>query len=395
MYRPAVITAGGLGHYLKNKMSFDVNTTDKYKTILADTYGTLCYQEQVMDIFHKLGGLSLEEADESRHILKLLFKGKEDYTDFNELMRKFKEGCHENTDYTDEKIVKIMDIVKQFSQYSFNKAHATAYAMMGYIMMYLKVFYPNEFYSALLSNTVNADGFQDKVKINPLRNYIIEIHRNTDIEIVSPDVNISLDNTFKIEGNKLYFPFNKIKGVGESSASEIMGKRPYTSFADFLDKIELRKCNKRVIKALIFSGALKFEDTLTGYEKKYKEPIDKKSVMSMFESTNLIFHDNFIKLFEGYALRLSKFREKKIDSVTVYGVVYKMRKTITKWKKIMNFISLYDGSDVFESCIIENKDVNKVNEGDIVKCTLSSTPSKSKGYGNFVHYMHNLKKIDC
>lgn len=203
-----------------------------------------------MQVFRDLGGFTLGEADDARHVLKLLFKGRNDFTEFNELMEKFREGCHKTTKYNDEEINQVMETIKKFSQYSFNKSHSCAYAIMGYVMMYLKYYHPAEYYSALLANTDNTESVQDKAKVNLFQRFVIKIQRhpmktasgdNVPIRVVKPDINKSAAEQFKIMGdNILLCSMSKIKDVGIKAAMEIEEHQPYSSFEDFTKKVKLR-----------------------------------------------------------------------------------------------------------------------------------------------------------
>ena len=391
LYRPAVIQAKGLENYLTNKRSFDPNSTDALESLLKDTYGVMVYQEQTLDVFHKLGGLSLEEADEARHTLKLLFKGKTDYSDFEKLMAKFKEGCHQNTNYDDKKIVEIMEMTKQFASYSFNKSHSAGYAMIGYIMMYLKTLYPHEYFAALLSNTNNADSVQDRQKVNLLRNYVVMIQKTSDIRIVHPDINKSGVDDFKIEGNTLIFPLGKIKGVGEKAANEIVSKAPYTSFKDFTDKVTLRVVNKRVIKALIYTKALTFDDALTGFKDKYNEEIDlSNAIATKFEYLSIIFEDEFDKLIGASRLKLKAIKGKRVQNASIVGMLYKFRKLMTKGGRLRMYVGLYDGSEYLEDCLTKGQ--GELEEGQIISCVLSAQDSYNQNYGKYTYHVEKEKK---
>jgi DNA polymerase-3 subunit alpha len=387
LYRPAVIIAGGLELFIENRKNFDQNTKDPFEQILKDTYGTLCYQEQVMNVFHKIGGLTLEESDEARHTLKLLFKGKQDYTDFNILMAKFKEGCRKTTTYSDAEIEKVMEVVKQFSSYSFNRSHSLCYAMMGYAMMYLKAFYPLEFFSALLTNTENVDSFQDKIKTNMLRSYIVKIHKSTNIKILPPDINLSDADKFTIENGNLRYPLSQVKGVG-AAAQMIVERRPYHSLKELLDKVEKRKVNKRVIKALIRSGTVNFVDTFETYKKQYKEEI-KTSIYGVYESTNVLFGEEFKKHIKEYMFSLRDIEARGSNGLPIFAFVYKLRPTITKSGKKINFVSLYDGTTILDSCIVDKLDGLK--EGMIIKATATKRPTTNPRYENNIFNLSNIE----
>lgn len=399
LYRPAVIASGGLDRYLISKRDWsEKDKKDKFKSLLSDSYGVLTFQEQILDTFSELGGFSLAEADEARHTLKLLFKGKEDKTDFNLLIKNFTEGCHKNTDYNDEEIKKILKYVEQFSQYSFNKSHACSYAMMGYIMMYLKYYYPAKYYSAVLKNTANADSIQDKIKVNQFRNFIIKIQNISDIRIIKPDVNKSDAVDFKIiDENKLLCSLSKIKDVGEKAAIEIEKHKPYSSFEDFIEKVTLRVVNKRVIRALIYTEALKFPNTIELFQKKYKEEIDLKNFLSkQFSYLNFIVRSDLISITNSKISLMKMKAEKKLDEcedfheykyennwldkegeskkISVIAFVAHYRRQLYKSKKYSrtnHFISIYDGADILECRYFpKGKEEVEIIEGMIIKCKI-------------------------
>jgi DNA polymerase-3 subunit alpha len=392
LYRPAVIVAGGLDRFVENRRIFNRDTTDPFELILKDTYGVVAYQEQMMQVFHKLGGFTLEESDEARHTLKLLFKGKDDLSEFNTMLAKFREGCKKTTTYDDDKINKVMEIVKEFSQYSFNRSHSLSYAMMGYAMMYLKVFHPLEFFSALLTNTENCDSFQDKIKTNMLRSYIVKIHKTSDIQILPPDILKSDKEKFTIEGKNLRFPLSQVKGVG-GAAEMIIDRRPYASLKEMLEKVEKRKVNKRVIKALIRSGAITFSDIAETYKKQYKEEV-RTSIYGVYETTNVLFGQMFKEQIKEPVFSLRDVEHRACDGLPIGAFLYKLRPTITKKGNKINFVSLYDGTTILDSCIISDKEMAGLKEGQIITAKAYKKKSANQKYTSNVFNLHEIKILE-
>jgi DNA-directed DNA polymerase III PolC len=409
LYRPAVIQAGGLEMYLKNKDNYDYEKAakDPFENILSDTFGIMVFQETSMKIFRELGGFTLAEADETRHVFKLLFKGKTDYTEFNHMMAKFKEGCHKTTDYNDKKIEEIMEVIKSFSKYSFNKAHSAAYAMMAYIMMYLRTYHPAQYFSSLLSNTENSEAMQDGKKINLFQHYVTEIQKTYGIKVVKPDVNESGATVFRIKDDKsLLYALGHIKDVGEKAAINIEQNQPYKSFKDFLERVTRRVVNKRVIKALIYSEALRFDDTAEVFEKETGEKIDHNIFLQkQFDYTGLVASKDLkqatnkeytLKAVEK-AVNEGKFLDKD-QAIPVIVFVSKFRRLAGNSKKtgrpyVMYFATLYDGTTKIDDCILNEAEELKIVEGDLLSGKLHFEEAKNKKYSEHTYYLSKISKI--
>jgi DNA polymerase III alpha subunit len=139
---------------------------------------------------------------------------------------------------------------------SFNMPHSYAYSLLGYVQAYLKCYYPIEFWCATL-NTI--DRGQEKHGESTLGKYISFITRST-IGFERPDINKS-EKEFYGENNKIYFAMSYIKSVA-SGCDSVLKNKPYIDWDDFLEKAKNNKFNKRIVKSLIFSGALDFSDEI-------------------------------------------------------------------------------------------------------------------------------------
>ncbi len=213
------------------------------KEILEPTYGVIVYQEQVMQVAQIIGGFSLGKADLLRRAMS---KKKE--KEMEKMKIEFIDGAVAKG-YTREKASELFEMLKPFSRYGFNKSHAAAYSVLAYKTAYLKANYPAEFMAANLTNEINNP---DKLAL-----YISET-KSLGIEILPPDVNLSQHN-FSVSREKIVYGLVGIKNVGKAAVDEILRAREeqgaYTSFVDFLDKIDLRTVNKKVIETLIQCGA--------------------------------------------------------------------------------------------------------------------------------------------
>ncbi|MEV4731018.1 DNA polymerase III subunit alpha [Saccharopolyspora sp. NPDC049426] len=213
------------------------------KDILAETYGLIVYQEQIMAIAQRVAGYSLGRADILRRAM-----GKKKKEVLDQEFEGFQAGMRDQG-FSDEAIDKLWATVLPFAGYAFNKSHAAGYALVAYWTAYLKANHPAEYMAALL--TSNGDN-KDKMAV-----YLAECRR-MGVQVLSPDVNESKETFAAVSGN-IRFGMSAIRNVGSNVVASIVKSREeqgrYTSFTDFLDKSEILACNKRVIESLIKAGA--------------------------------------------------------------------------------------------------------------------------------------------
>jgi DNA polymerase-3 subunit alpha len=236
--------------------------------ILADTYGLIVYQEQIMAIAQKVAGYSLGRADILR---RAMGKKKKEVLDAE--FEGFRDGMRASTlvpgGFSDEAIKTLWDTILPFADYAFNKSHAAAYGVTTYRTMYLKANYPVEFMAALLTSVTND---KDKTAL-----YLSEC-RKMGIKVLQPDVNES-ELRFAAVGSDIRFGLGAIRNVGNNVVESIIKTRQekgkFTSFTDFLDKVELLSCNKRLIESLIKAGAFdSFEHTRLSLVQVHEEAVD-------------------------------------------------------------------------------------------------------------------------
>ncbi|PKW16026.1 DNA polymerase III subunit alpha [Saccharopolyspora spinosa] len=216
---------------------------DALREILAETYGLIVYQEQIMAIAQKVAGYSLGRADILRRAM-----GKKKKSVLDQEFEGFRDGMLAQG-FSDEAISTLWATILPFAGYAYNKSHAAGYALVAYWTAYLKANYPAEYMAGLL--TSNGDN-KDKMAV-----YLAECRR-MGVKVLSPDVNDSRD-TFAAVGSDIRFGMSAIRNVGSNVVASIVTTRKekgrYTSFTDFLDKSEILACNKRVIESLIKAGA--------------------------------------------------------------------------------------------------------------------------------------------
>lgn len=210
--------------------------------ILKETYGVIVYQEQVMQVAQKIAGYSLGKADMLRRAMS---KKKVD------VMAKEKEtfvAGAVSLGFAKDKAAEIYDILIPFSQYGFNKSHATAYAVLAYRTAYLKTHFLPEFWAANFTNEITAS---DK-----LREYI-HLAKKDGVKIMPPNVNYSREY-FSVSDGAIVFGLIGIKGFGTWAAKAIVAERlkngKYTSFIDFLNRVDLKVVGKKAVEILISTG---------------------------------------------------------------------------------------------------------------------------------------------
>jgi DNA polymerase-3 subunit alpha len=214
------------------------------ESILKETYGIIVYQEQVIQIANKAGGMSLAEADILRRAM-----GKKDLLAMKEQKVKFTEGAVKNG-IPKKAAEEIFDAIDKFANYGFNKSHSVAYSYVAYQTAYLKAHYAPEF---LAANLTNEFGNTDKVT------NFLEDCRKLKIEVHPPDVN-SPSVYFDVKDGKIIFGMCAIKNVGVGAVHEIMKGhdsigRNFTSIFDFCANVDTRTVNKRSLEGLVFAGA--------------------------------------------------------------------------------------------------------------------------------------------
>ncbi|MFJ9447615.1 DNA polymerase III subunit alpha [Kitasatospora sp. NPDC101235] len=211
--------------------------------VLGPTYGLIVYQEQVQRAAQVLAGYSLGQADLLRRAM-----GKKKKEVLEKEFVPFHAGCQERG-YSDEAIQAVWDVLVPFAGYAFNKSHSAAYGLVSYQTAYLKANYPAEYMAALLTSVADD---KDKMAV-----YLAEC-RQMGIRILSPDVNESVVD-FTAVGSDVRFGLKAVRNVGVPVIDSLVRTRDekgkYTSFADFLDKVELVVCNKRTVDSLVKAGA--------------------------------------------------------------------------------------------------------------------------------------------
>ena len=215
----------------------------RMKEFLGKSYGLLVYQDDVFATAINIAGYTWEEADKFRKAV-----GKKIPAEMEKQKEKFIDGCVKN-DMERMRAEELFHLIEPFSGYGFNKAHAASYGMVAYQTAYLKANYPVEFMNALLTAESN-----DIEKISQAVNEC----RRMKIKVLPPDINES-DVGFKIVKIGIRFGLSAIKNVGKAAIEAILEARKagaFSSFADFLARVDARRVNKKVLESIIKVGGL-------------------------------------------------------------------------------------------------------------------------------------------
>ncbi|MGB8963450.1 MAG: DNA polymerase III subunit alpha, partial [Pseudonocardiaceae bacterium] len=249
LYRPGPMAANAHLNYAERSNSRQAiapihpELREALEPILGETYHLLVYQEQVMAIAQQLAGYSLGGADLLRRAM-----GKKKKEILEKEFERFRAGMT-GKGFSAQATQILWDVMLPFAGYAFNKSHTAGYGLVSYWTAYLKANYPTEFMAAQLTSIGDN---KDKSAV-----YLAECRR-MGIKVLPPDVNDS-GLRFAAVGHDVRFGLGAVRNVGANVVASIIKTREakgrFTSFTDFLDKIDLVCCNKRTIESLIKAGA--------------------------------------------------------------------------------------------------------------------------------------------
>lgn len=387
LYRPGPLGSGMIDDFIDRKQG-RVPVTYPHPSlepILRETYGVIVYQEQVMRIASEFAGFTLGEADILRRAM-----GKKKPEVMREQREKFIEGAIQRG-HSREKAEELFDLIEYFAGYGFNKSHSAAYAIVSYQTAYLKAHYPTEYLAACLTSVANDS---DKVA-----KFIAECRR-LGIDVLPPDVNESLANFTVVGNRRIRFGLAAVKNVGESAVEEILLRRKegrYRNIFDFVERVDTRVVNRRVLESLIKAGAFgglhpnraqllaSLEDILAYSAKRRKKDVKQRSLfgeetvsgetpplreVAEFSRQELLQME---KEMLGFYVSDHPFREavstlqhiplfplgnlkalKQEMRVKVVGMVGNVRKIVTKTGGDMYFVTLEDESGSVEAIFFPN-----------------------------------------
>ncbi len=245
LFRPGPLGSGMVDDFVERKHGRQEITYahPRLEPILKDTYGTMVYQEQIMQIFQIMADYSLGQADQVRRMM-----GHKDPEAMAAQEGKLVEGSAKYG-MKAEDAKKLFTQIQNFAAYCFNRAHSSAYAFVSYQTAYLKCHYPVEYLSALLSSVA---GDQEKTQA------YIEEALKYGIKVLPPDINKSFLE-YAPDGHNIRFGLASIKQVGEAVIEEIIKEREengeYKSIYDYIKRLDSKCSNKKTLEGLIKAGA--------------------------------------------------------------------------------------------------------------------------------------------
>jgi len=341
--------------------------------ILMPTYGIIIYQEQIMQIAERMAGFSLAEADLFRRAV-----AKKDAEKLGELQEHFVEGAIRKG-YSRGHAVSVFNHIYKFADYGFNKSHSVAYAVLACQMAYLKVYYPQEFFAAVLEMTsaISDDKFGQ---------YLAEM-TELKIGIVAPDVNHA-GLVFDVQGKKLLVPLTAIRGISGDLVRRVIEERdqgPFTSFYDFIKRMYRHKITAKQLEHMIDAGAFdnlhksraslrasinnglqnaaihgKNGDTVTLVDTTFipqakmvsapDDPIDnvdrELAVLGMVLSASPFKHKK--QLLRNYRYIAIQEAKETSGQVTIAGIIRTLRTVKTKAGQPMAFLTIFDDTGDIE-----------------------------------------------
>ncbi|MBM3983191.1 MAG: DNA polymerase III subunit alpha [Planctomycetes bacterium] len=248
LYRPGPLEGGMVDEYVecKNGRKRPFYPHPVVEEVLCETHGVMVYQEQIMRILNRMGGIELAKA---YACIKAISKKKQEIIDERKV--DFVNGC-EAQGMTADKANEIFDLIVKFGGYGFNKSHTAAYAQIGYQTAYLKAHYTAEYMAALLSSEID-DGNKRDVFIDHISDA-----RKLGVDVLAPDVNRGRAD-FDVQNNRIIFGLTAIKGLGRGAAQDIVRARDaggtFTDLFDFCERIDRRVVPKAAVEKMIQAGA--------------------------------------------------------------------------------------------------------------------------------------------
>ena len=246
LYRPGALGMNMVDSYINRKHGLEDVTYghEAVENILSTTYGVIVYQEQVMQIAQDLSGFTLGQADILRRAM-----GKKKKEEMERLRSTFIEGAVKKK-VNERYAANLFDQIEQFAGYGFNRSHSVGYALIAYQTAWLKAHFPSEFMASVMSCDL---GNTDSIQI------FVDDCRNIGLKVLKPDINKSSYRFEDKDSSTILYGLGAIKGIGESLVEKIVEEREKSEYKDLLDfciRVGFNRVNKRILTALIGSGAM-------------------------------------------------------------------------------------------------------------------------------------------
>ena len=390
LYRPGPMDS--INEFAKRKNS---GIKPKYlspvlEEILSSTYGTIVYQEQIMQIAAKMAGFSLGEADSFRRAVS-----KKDSKKLESLRSSFVKGAMKKG-YKEDEATNVFNLIDKFANYGFNRSHSLVYAIFTCRMAYLKAHYPKEFYASILSNASTTE----------FNNTISEM-KALKIKVKCPDINKS-GYGFRLEGDNILFPITSIRGVSGVTAQNILQERQYGDFKDLFDfvirmkkhrfsdaqlmsiidagafdSIEPSRASLRlnIPNALSYANALLDDQGLVSIDPNFlPKPAIIKTEDDLLDNLNRELNALGLMVsgspLDAYKLKIKALKAISIDQINtsvgdvkVVGIIKNIKKITTKKKQQMAYVTIYDDTSELELTVFPEayaKSVTSIKKNNIV-----------------------------
>jgi DNA-directed DNA polymerase III PolC len=244
LYRPGPLTGGLKGAFVRRHLGREVTEYlhPTLSTLLEDTYGVILYQEQVLRIAHELAGLTLADADMLRRAMSHFDPGKQMQT----LKEKFVAGAWERNQVPEDIANRIWELMAAFSGYGFPKAHAASYAQVSWRSAWCKTHYPAFFMAAVLANW--GGYYSQRIYMNEARRMGLKL-RPPEVNHAKREFSVKI-----LDGEPvLFMGLDQVRELTQRTQTAIVHNRPYSSFADFLARVDPRPIE---VENLVRVGAL-------------------------------------------------------------------------------------------------------------------------------------------
>lgn len=349
LYRPGPIES--IPEYIRRKhdQSLVSFLDPRMRTILNKSHGVIVYQDDVMLIAIHLAGYSWLEADKLRKAM-----GKKIPAEMMKQKKKLLDGFIKNG-LSEKLSMKLWKLIEPFAAYGFNKAHACSYGMVAYQTAFMKANYPAEYMTSLMTN---ESGDLEKVALA-----VSECER-MGINVLSPDINMSLKDFTYINDNEIRFGLVVIKGLGDEVVASIISERKengkFKNLSDFSERVSHRAFNKKSLEALIKAGAL----DCFGDRKKLIESLDRILMYNKSKQKERLLNQQ--SLFSVSSSAIS-------DGIVLREVESATMQEILGWEKEILGLYVsghpYDEMDkLFSKYLVSCAEIAQYQDGKHVKC---------------------------
>ncbi|MCJ7622322.1 MAG: DNA polymerase III subunit alpha [Anaerolineaceae bacterium] len=270
LYRPGPMTGGLKDAFVNRHLGKEqiAHLHPALESLLAETYGVILYQEQVLQIVHELAGFSLSEADLLRRAMSHFDPGKRMQT----LKENFIRGASELSGVPEAIGERIWELMAAFAGYGFPKAHAASYAQVAWKSAYCKTHHPAAFMAAVLANW---GGYYRQ------STYLLEARR-LGLTLRGPHINHSrrqFSVTHTAGETALYMGLDQVRDLTRQTQKHILRQRPFHSLGDFMSRVKPRQ---KEAEYLVKAGALEGLGTIPGMLKQLKERVWQNGQLPLF-----------------------------------------------------------------------------------------------------------------